>query len=114
MNPEDLNSGAAIAVSLGARRRGGIIDIGFEGALVANLKVSPTIAQCEDLQPQLMPGNTGVGKEGHLAEVTREISSADAHPVRTHECGPGAGGSGRSIMVMTSGWVNSIAFMVVN
>ena len=86
VNAKNLNAGAAVAVAFPAGRGGGVIDVGFEGASISNLKVVDTLTHGYNFQAQLMSGNPGIGEEGHLAQIAGKVGSADTHTVSADQC----------------------------
>ena len=91
MNAEDLHAGAAVGGAFEAGRRGGIVDVGFERALVAGLHVRDAFTGRQHLESEFVTGDARIGKERHLAEIAGEIGPADAHAVGADQRLAGAG-----------------------
>ena len=70
------------------------MQIGLDTAPVTNLNILDTRARLQNLNSQLMSGNSRVVKKGEFAKKTADISSANAHHVRADQCLSGAGCGG--------------------
>jgi hypothetical protein len=53
------------------------IEIRLDGALVARFYVRNALTDGQHLCPQFMPGDSRIGKEGHLAKISAEIGATD-------------------------------------
>jgi hypothetical protein len=61
------------------------VDVGLDGAAIARLDVGHVFADFENLDPEFVTGDAGVGKEGHFAEVAPEIGAADSDAIDADE-----------------------------
>jgi hypothetical protein len=91
VDAEHLHTGAAVGCAFAAGRGGGIVDVGFQRAAVAGLELGDSFARFEDLESEFVAGDAWIGKKRHLAQITGQIRTADAHAVRAHQRLAGAG-----------------------
>src|SRR5665213_2726394 len=61
------------------------IHVRFDRALIAGLNVGYTGTDFQHLDTQLVPRNSRVAVERHLAEISADISSADADTMHAHQ-----------------------------
>ena len=55
------------------------IQVGLDAAPISGTHVRDPVTDAYHFDAQFMPWNPGVGKEGHLAQVTSEVGAANAH-----------------------------------
>lgn len=75
----------AIGVSPFASGTGLAVDIRFDRTPIPDLNLGHPGTNRHHFNPQLVPGNSWVGEERHLAEVPRNIGTTNAHPMHTHQ-----------------------------
>jgi len=76
---QDFEVCAAVACAFFAGVAVAAVHIGFDGAALARFDVGDAWADGDDFDSQLVAWNSGVGIEGHFAEIAGDVRAADAY-----------------------------------
>jgi hypothetical protein len=78
MDSEDLERFAAVGAAAKAGVAGAAVEVRLDGAAVADQEMRDAFTNGEDFDAEFMPKDAWELDERHLAEVTAEVSAADA------------------------------------
>ena len=82
---EDFEILATVGASAPAREAFAAVHVRLDRTAIAGLHIRGAVADGEHLHAELMAWDSWVGKERHLAEISREIRAADADAIHPDE-----------------------------